>query len=114
MLLFPFYVLAAEAVLVLASASDAPLPSSMDGAPPGGVNHAALKWEEGSGSTDAALKWNAEAVRIHGSAAVAGDAALPAVEPAGASADDAGGSSSRPPSTQARWWHGSHRLPEHP
>ena len=37
---------ASEAVLVLASASDAPLPSSMDGAPPGGLNHAALKWGE--------------------------------------------------------------------
>ena len=37
---------ASEAVLVLASASDAPLPSTMDGTPPGGVNHAALKWGE--------------------------------------------------------------------
>eukprot|EP01045_Picozoa_sp_COSAG04_P021719 COSAG04_NODE_2364_length_4263_cov_4.814601_6_plen_401_part_00 len=37
---------ASEAVLVLASASDAPLPSTMDGAPPGGLNHAALKWGE--------------------------------------------------------------------
>ena len=33
-----------EAVLVLASASEAPLPPTMAGMPPGGINHAAQKW----------------------------------------------------------------------
>ena len=35
---------ASEAVLVLASASDADMTSDMAGMPPGGINHAAQKW----------------------------------------------------------------------